>query len=225
MPCEICGLSHPAGLSSCPGCGTAARRGPDLVFLPLRGLANVLTVLLAVVVSAIVVRLAIELFDLGTSHWRQGFIGLRLDKAADLTIFVLGIVFTVWFRRARINAERQGWKQRRARAWAFWGWVIPVVNLWFPFQIMGDIWRAGLPAAQRHKTAWLPALWWTTWLLAGFGQRHPWPHLSADTSAVSLCLLAASAVTLIAIIRIVSWGAVGSPHSRHPATMPVAQPG
>jgi hypothetical protein len=225
MPCEVCGLSYPAGLSSCPGCGTAARRGPDLVFLPLRGLANVLTVLLAVVVSAIVVRLAIELFHLGTSHWQQGFIGLRLDKAPDLTIFVLGIVFTVWFRRARINAERRGWQQRRARAWAFWGLGRPGRQPVVPVPDHGRHLACRPVAAQRHKTARLPALWWTTWLLAGFGQRHPWPHLSADTSTVSLCLLAASAVTLIAIIRIVSWGAVGSPHSRHPATMPVAQQG
>jgi len=194
------------------------------VFLPLRGLANVLTVLLAVVVAAIAVRLAIDVFHLGSWHRRQRFIGFRLDKAANVTVLVLGIVFTVWFRRARINAEHRGWWQRRRRAWAFWGWVVPVVGLWFPFQIMGDIWRAGLPTEQRHKTAWLPALWWTTWLFGGFGQRHPWPQLSADTPAASLSLLAASAVTLIAIIRIVSSGPVGSPQPRHPATIPTAQP-
>ncbi len=53
--------------------------------MPLRGLANVLTALLAVVVGSIAVRLAIELFHLGSSHWRQSFIGFRLDKVADLT--------------------------------------------------------------------------------------------------------------------------------------------
>src|SRR6266446_5906774 len=84
-----------------------------------------------------------------------------------MTIFVIGIVFVVWFRRARINAERSSWRQRRASGWAFWGWIVPVVSLWFPFQIMGDIWRAGLPVAQRRRTAWLTALWWTTWLLGG----------------------------------------------------------
>ena len=38
-----------------------------------------------------------------------------------------------------------------------------------PFQIMGDIWRAGLPDRRRRKTAWLAALWWTCWLLSGVG--------------------------------------------------------
>lgn len=40
---------------------------------------------------------------------------------------------------------------KRARGWTFWGWIVPIVNLWFPFQLMGDIphWRAGPPAERR----------------------------------------------------------------------------
>jgi hypothetical protein len=190
-------------------------------FLPLRGLANVLTVLLGIVVAAIAARLAVQLLSLGSAHWRRSLIDVRLDQAADITILGLSILFVVWFRRARINAERHGYRQRRARGWAFWGWIVPIVNLWFPFQIMGDIWRAGLPAEQRRKTAWLPALWWTCWLLSGltFGAQAmsansgPVPHVAADTSAGSLFLLATAGATLIAIIRTVSDGPVGWPLS------------
>lgn len=192
-------------------------------FLPLRGLANILTVLLATVVAAIAARLAVQMLSLGTAHWRRSLIDFRLDKAADITIFGLSILFVVWFRRARINAELHGYRQRRARGWAFWGWIVPVVNIWFPFQIMGDIWRAGLPAEQRRKTAWLPALWWTCWLLSGlsFGAKAmpansgPIPHIAADTKVGTLFLLAAAGATLIAIIRTVSDGPVGSPPSWH----------
>jgi Domain of unknown function (DUF4328) len=188
-------------------------------FLPLRGLASILTILLAIVVVAIVARLSIQLLSLGTAQWRHSLIDLRLDKAADFTIFGLSILFVIWFRRARINAEGHDYRQRRARGWAFWGWIVPIVNLWFPFQIMGDIWRAGLPAQQRRKTAWLPALWWTCWLLSGlsFGARAmsansgPVPHIAADTNISSLFLLAAAGATLIAIIRAVANGPVGSP--------------
>ena len=86
-------------------------------------------------------------------------------------------------------------------------------------KLIGDIWRAGLPADRRGKTAWLPVLWWTCWLLAGAGRAQRasidhvyWPHLAADTWTGSMCLLAVSAVTLIVIIRVVSTGPVGSPH-------------
>jgi Domain of unknown function (DUF4328) len=190
-------------------------------FLPLKGLANILTVLLAVVVAAIAARLAIQLLSLGSAHWRHSLIDFRLDKADDITIFGLSILFVVWFRRARINAERHDYRQRRARGWTFWGWIVPVVNIWFPFQIMGDIWRAGLPAQQRRKTAWLPALWWTCWLLSGLSigapamsaNSGPVPHIAANTQAGSLCFLAIAGAMLIPIIRTVSGGPVGSPLS------------
>jgi hypothetical protein len=192
-------------------------------FLPLRGLANILTVLLAIVVAVIAARLTVQLLSLGSAHWRRSFIDFRLDKVADITVFALSILFVVWFRRARINAERHDYRQRRARGWAFWGWIVPIVNIWFPFQIMGDIWRAGLPAQQRRKTAWLLALWWTCWLLSGLslGAREmsansgPVPHIALNTQAGSLCFLAIAGATLIAVIRAVSTGPVGSPLSWH----------
>lgn len=88
---------------------------------------------------------------------------------------------------------------------------MPLVSLWFPFQIMGDIWRAGLPDPERAKTAWLPALWWTCWLIGGVGMKAPAPDLSAQIAPASLVVLAVAAVTLLAIIRKVSNGPVGSP--------------
>lgn len=192
------------------------QQGPE--FLPLRGLANILSVVLAVVVAAITARLVIQSFRLGSAHWRYYLIAYRLDKATDITMFGLSILFVVWFRRARINAERHDYRQRRARGWAFWGWIVPIVNLWFPFQIMGDIWRAGLPPQQRHKVAWLPALWWTFWLLSGLsiGTRTTSAnslgvHVATDTSTVGLCFLAIAGAMLIPIIGIVSYGPVGSP--------------
>ena len=204
-------------VSDSPAVVSDQSRGQRL--LPLRMLADILTILLAVVVVLIGARLAIEAGNMGTRQWRHEFIEMRLDKLADITIFGLSILFVVWFRRARINAECSGYRQRRARGWAFWGWIVPIVSLWFPFQIMGDIWRAGLPASQWRKTAWLPALWWTCWLISGlsFGGRtmssnvYGVPHIGVGTETFSLCFLAIAGVTLIAIIREVSYGPVGSP--------------
>jgi Domain of unknown function (DUF4328) len=200
-----------------PTDATSGAPGPE--FRPLRGLADVLTVLLAVVVAYLCTRLAFQQLSPGSMHY---FTDFELDKAADFTIFGLSILFVVWFYRARINAERHGYSQRRARGWAFWGWIVPIVNLWFPFQIMGDIWRAGLPAGQRGETAWLPVLWWTCWLLSelglfGAGTRLEksgfLPHIAAGTNAGSLFFLALAGALLIAIIRTVSEGPVGSPLS------------
>ena len=61
------------------------------------------------------------------------------------------VMFVVWFYRARVNAEGHGWPQRWSPGWAIAGWLVPVVNFWFPFQIMADIWRAtrGLILAEK----------------------------------------------------------------------------
>ena len=47
-----------------------------------------------------------------------------------------GVVFLVWWRRARVNAESFGGTaaQRRSRSWVVGGWFTPVANLWVPYQ-------------------------------------------------------------------------------------------
>jgi hypothetical protein len=83
-----------------------------------------------------------------------------LGGPADGGFFVAMVMFLVWFYRARVNAEGHDWPQRQSRAAAVWSWFVPVVNFWFPLQIMADIWRAGLPAESRANPATLPGIWW-----------------------------------------------------------------
>jgi hypothetical protein len=104
-----------------PTDATSDAPGPG--FLPLRDLADILTVLLTVVVAVIWARLAVQLLGPGSARWRD-FTDF-LDEAADITITGLIILFVAWFYRARINAERHGYRQRRARGWAFCGWISP----------------------------------------------------------------------------------------------------
>jgi len=95
--------------------------------------------------------------------------------------FVAMVMFLVWFYRARVNAEGHGWPQRLPPGWAIGAWFVPVVCFWFPFRIMADIWRAGLPEQARTNIAILPGIWWAS-LLAFFcllfsvgppGPTHP----------------------------------------------------
>jgi hypothetical protein len=78
--------------------------------LPLRGLAGVLTVLLLVLTAAMVIR--IGLHELGwhgdQSRWSESSPAYWLDHVTNITTVAVGIVFVVWFRRARINAEHHG---------------------------------------------------------------------------------------------------------------------
>jgi hypothetical protein len=178
-------------------------------FLPLRGLAYALTAGLASTIALAAARVAVTRLYSGD---RPGQIELDIRPLAVLARITMAatiLLFLIWFHRARMNAERSSWRQRRARAWTFWGWLVPIANLWIPFQLMGDIWRAALPTRQRARTAWLPALWWAAWLLtyppiwSRTGSQLPgdWFHLS---------LFAIAGIALIAIIRTISRGPVGT---------------
>ncbi|MGW6141879.1 DUF4328 domain-containing protein [Streptomyces sp. NPDC055144] len=79
------------------------------------------------------------------------------------------VVFIVWFRRVRVNAEvfrPDG--HSRSRGWASWGWFVPFVNLWAPRQVATDTWDASVPEAglipQKHSHTVINS-WWSLWLL------------------------------------------------------------
>lgn len=138
-----------------------------------------------------------------------------------LLLVPLVVVFLVWFYRARQNAGQMDWRQRWSPPWAVFGWVVPICFLWFPYQIMADIWRAGHPAPERTNFPFLPAAWWACWCLAWFtGYRHVTrgtPSFSTTTYTLafggtlpSRVFAAVAAVLLAFIVKRVSEGPVGS---------------
>jgi Domain of unknown function (DUF4328) len=229
MRCSECGREYAeesGGYQRCGACGVPD--GPYRELLPLRGLGGLLTGLLALTAAMIVVQLVLRVYGTASGQSWASRLSPRVGDAGEAAFFLTAIVFVVWFRRARINAESSSWRQRRARGWTLWGWIIPIANLFVPFQLMGDIWRADLPAAQRKKTAWLPALWWTAWLLSGIyeeGGQRSWissgPSQSSGSSSLSLslpgassfslCALAISGALLIPIVQAVSARPVAGP--------------
>jgi Domain of unknown function (DUF4328) len=82
-----------------------------------------------------------------------------LAAIGEIAFLARLIVFVIWLYRARVNAEGRGWAQRWSPRWAVGVWFFPLGNLWYPFQIMADIWRAGLPPQARRNRAVIPGCW------------------------------------------------------------------
>jgi len=127
----------------------------------------------------------------------------------DFVFKVAAFIFTgIWLARARRNAVRIALTpQRRDKMWVWLGWIVPIVSLWYPKQVIDDVWRATLPS--EPTTRW----WWGTWiasqLLGGFadswasGLKGPVPGTTNLTNRVTwiedlvwLELLAALAMTI-----------------------------
>ncbi|MCF3122161.1 DUF4328 domain-containing protein [Streptomyces arenae] len=83
-----------------------------------------------------------------------------------VALIATAVVFIVWFHRVRVNAEVFAPDEHRMRrGWAVWGWLVPIVNLWFPRRIALDVWHAS--EARRPVTDDSPGLlnaWWSLWV-------------------------------------------------------------
>lgn len=153
-------------------------------FRPVRGLGLAASVLVGLVAVGNVVTAAADWVKYTTVRdYRNGAASAReLDTVDKLNVvvntpvallmLVTGVVFIIWAYTARINAERltPANEHRRSRVWVWLGWFVPVVNFWFPKQVIDDIWRAsdpaqqGVPLQQRAKHR-LTTLWWTAFVL------------------------------------------------------------
>ena len=121
-----------------------------------------------------------------------------------LALLAAGVVFNVWLWRARGNAELFCYGQhRRGRGWVIGGWFCPVVNFWFPKQIVDDVIAASdprtpplLPDLRRIPRHGLVLAWWLTWVATMVRGNVGNPDLAADVQDVSQRVLGASVSTV-----------------------------
>ncbi|MDX6238795.1 MAG: hypothetical protein QOG10_3610, partial [Kribbellaceae bacterium] len=82
------------------------------------------------------------------------------------------VVFVIWLWRARVNSEVfcQA-DHRRSHGWVLASWFCPGPNLWYPKQIVDDVWLASDPATpfwsddlRRLEKPLLTKVWWCSWV-------------------------------------------------------------
>jgi uncharacterized membrane protein YidH (DUF202 family) len=70
------------------------------------------------------------------------------------------VVLMIWLFRAASHARDLGLPARRKPVWAVLGFIIPVVSLWFPYQVLADC-LAPTDTPGRRMVLW----WWLLYLL------------------------------------------------------------
>jgi hypothetical protein len=138
-----------------------------------------------------------------------------------ITLVASAIVFVTWLYRARVNTDllHPATRHRRGRGWAIGGWICPIVNLWFPFQVVTDVWKASKPdlLPGRPDLSDVPdnpliRVWWVLWLGVWLVDRYTVGVLGsartpADFTNVAVAgtlqtlLLAGAGVLVIVVIR------------------------
>ena len=139
------------------------------------------------------------------------------------------VLFAFWLDDMRGYAEDL-WPegQRRHRAWAFFGWLVPVAQLFVPKMFMNDLWAAAetadpdRPARRRRRGHPLLTLWWLSLLATGQWADGFAALKNATTSTAPAALrhlllsealyLAAAGLTAAVVLRLSgrlrrAWGA------------------
>lgn len=190
--CPSCGNALAPGVPACPTCGlrlSVPQPDPPLLppLRPIRGLTIAVITLLGIWIVVELFVAAVDLVRISlldrvlADPASVGLSALTVNDALYAAGGVIGsvvylataIVFIVWLFRARDNAERANFtRHRRSKPWLILGWGVPIVSLWFPKQIIDDIWRASEPATPPggakldiHPKPALVYPWWACWLI------------------------------------------------------------
>ncbi|GAA3542652.1 DUF4328 domain-containing protein [Kribbella ginsengisoli] len=82
------------------------------------------------------------------------------------------VVFVVWLWRARTAAEaiNPWFPHRHDRGWVIASWIVPIVFLWYPLQVVSDVIAGSTRQVEPGVPEKLPAgsnvvnVWWGTWI-------------------------------------------------------------
>ncbi len=100
----------------------------------------------------------------------EGAIGLAV-MSANIACIVL---FILWFRRAYANLNRVGLHvTTETDGWVFWGFVVPILNLFRPYQMMKETWNKTLLTNKTlndnydiNRGAAFIGLWWAWFFIS-----------------------------------------------------------
>ncbi|MER6038589.1 DUF4328 domain-containing protein [Streptomyces sp. NPDC001835] len=130
---------------------------------------------------------------------------------------VCALLFLAWLRQVRENARvLSGRPPKYLGIWVYLGWIVPVVNLWFPRGIVADAFRATAPERRLPVSV---NVWWVLWLLGMFGgvglvsrdstdriiaraYEGVWPLLLADAAVVGAAVAGAFAVRAVTAAQV-----------------------
>lgn len=143
-----------------------------------------------------------------------------LGIVAALALLAAAVVFIVWLWRVRWNAEMFCCGEHRfTRGWVLGSWICPVVNLWYPKQVVDDIVAASDPRTppQTPVLRDVPGTrlvwgWWLTWvagLVSGnivqrgvLGGATELPDLRTNVVLSTISALFTTAAAVLAVILI-----------------------
>lgn len=87
--------------------------------------------------------------------------GLQLLSTPASMLSILGLVgVIIWLTKAANVAYNLHYPRTRGAVWAVLGWFVPIVNFWFPYQVVRDCLAPG------NEDRRLVRYWWTSYIVS-----------------------------------------------------------
>ena len=117
------------------------------------------------------------------------------------------VLTSAWLMRRHREISQHATSPLRLKAsWARWGWVVPVVQLWFPKMMIDDL----LKNTSQKNEPISTNIWWYTWLgfsfLSNYAQvrdiiEHKSIGIHPEYEIAAACVLTASYLVWTKIVR------------------------
>ncbi|KRE37436.1 hypothetical protein ASG73_07065 [Janibacter sp. Soil728] len=187
-------------------------------------------VAVASAVVALVTKGEMQAYVEGAGDESRGFVILTVLGGVQLVLMSCAwLAGSVWLLGVRgvARAVAPHHPYRRSDVWAVLGWIVPIVSLWFPLQVVSDSLSAMRGATPRR----LLTIWWTAWLVA-IVLGNASSRMGADLMTpdqVGSWVLGTCIAALLLLVALPTWWAVVASVSRdaheaaHPPTPTAAQ--
>ena len=129
-----------------------------------------------------------------------------------ITMISSWVITSLWLKRLHIAATATNpTAMRLKRPWVFWSWIVPVVSLWFPKNIIEDLLKAEGSDESKSLIGKDTLTWWLTWvgfalvnnigIVSAFDAADGYVPIRPELELAGACLLTGAYLVWIRIVK------------------------
>ena len=140
----------------------------------LFGLFAILSALAPIIGIYTLAKLSVAVHE-RTDEAKQAFLTVAakydiVSGIASIIYLICAIIFLFWIYRASSNthALNEKTKIEYSPGWCVGSYFIPLLNLYWPYKAMKELWQLNVIQANVRRSASIVFFWWITYLLLNF---------------------------------------------------------
>ena len=129
-----------------------------------------------------------------------------------ITMISSWVITSLWLKKLHIAATAANpTAMRLKRPWVFWSWIVPVVSLWFPKNIIEDLLKAEGSDESKSLIGKDTLTWWLTWvgfalvnnigIVSAFDAADGYVPIRPELELAGACLLTGAYLVWIRIVK------------------------